>query len=377
MNTSQTRRYIQQVQKWNRAVNLTDLSIYKGNNQILVFNLLRIADATSWNTKARKNGIIQINGLEMGYYTSVNQTERNIMTGTYYSLNVRNNDDKENNVGELISHLWDQFEDNWPEYMLMIDSAYTKQMEQMYLDAGFSTLFIAHIVRKEGPVTGTMILTRKPWDDRVLSNLWYMPNATGLTNYTHFGQPSTIALHAMVGILNSVDKYVIAWHQPASELRKFRMRTILDAMEVLGPRLEIILMDSNKYGVDSAPHPYWMSKIAEWMKNPVIFWIPFFFWQILGVNLHRQELGQAAAELNNQFTDYQFIYPRIKGRMVTTFIGGDESILERIFAYLIGNCLDIAIVDENNWLCRAIYPSIYKGEKKRFTDHLGLLLTKR
>lgn len=338
------------------------------------------------------DGLITFKSNTIGYYKSITPTAlslEKVTNGKYYCINVRNScDDKgflaaREYAKRLTDHLEDYYgQSGYPEYVFLLDSAYTEALKGIYERAGWSSIFTASIVRKGALTTGTTILTRRSLTDKMLNSLVIMPNPQGLTYYHSFdgrGEFNNIALHSLVGIDAHNGQLICGWHQSAAETRANRDLVTCEQLKLLNERglvVDLILTDCNKYGVDTVSYNKRFLSVMRVVRNPILYWVPYFLQSLRGNNPHHQELIEANQLLLEHHPQYKFNIPKFREGLATTFLGDQDSILERAFAKLISNTLDVAVVNcRTRWYCHTVFPSTFPANRKiAFTDHYGLLV---
>jgi hypothetical protein len=357
-----------------------------------LLSMTNFPDHQHLNRPLFKDQEITFQSNTIGFYNSIKPTQASLdnqTNGKYYCVNVRNScDDKgflapREYAKRLTDHLEDYFgKSGYPEYVFLLDSAYTPALEGIYQRAGWSSIWVASIVRKDALTTGTTILTRKSLSPQMLQSLVILPNPQGLSYYHSFdgrGEFDNIALHTLVGIDAYNGQLICGWHQSAAETVSNRNVITSQQLQILNKNrqaVDLIMTDCNKYGVDTVSYNKAFLGLMKVVRNPALHWIPYFVESIKGKNPHHKELSDASIRLSKDYPQYKYAIPNHGEGPATTFLGDQDSIFERVFAALIKNTLDIAVVNtRTKWYCHTVFPSTFPTNRKiAFTDHFGLLV---
>jgi hypothetical protein len=323
-----------------------------------------------------------------GYYKSLlTESVDNIIYGKYFSINMRNNSDDlgseacNNSVTNLLGHLDFLFKDyGYPEFIFLIDSVYHPRLLNEYLQKGYSSLFIASSVKKNLYSCGITILSKKVFDTTFLENIKIVPYSYGFTNTTSFKNKriNHVANHFALFVKNSFHNFVGAFHQPAYEIKEIRaFENILQISRMNNQNLKVeaLLMDSNKYGIDN----FSFNKNVNFARkltgdHPAFFFTPSIVKKkFQNINLNFQELNEFSKFLNINFSNYRVLAPMQSGLLKKTFHGLQDSYAQKVFSDMMELCLDIAIcnTDYFDWTIFDI-PPVWNEEY--YTDHSGILL---
>jgi hypothetical protein len=387
---------------------LLHLASYKLNHVALPLQAKSLKNLQAVLTS--NTDLITVNNHLIGYYKSIKKTQQN-QPVTYspnklYSINMKNNSDEKgihhalNIARELLEHLKWLFEPNYynqeihgrlnsqspnvkmPEYIFLLDSVYTSSIQTIYFEAGFSSVFIADAVKSNQLPTGTTILTRKVVDDNFISSIKIVPYSFGFTNYQDFDpkQHSNIVLHSAVFVPNINCNYVGAFHQPAADTQRqkaYENICQIKAMEAEGCHVDALLMDSNKYGVDSLSYQKSFRVFKKILFNhPVAYFLPAVIKGLRKEVVNGEEIHNSAVELYKELPNYRIFLPLDKDgfNLAKTYHGEYSNLPHKTFANIAHYCLDMAICDNNkNWGIEAIYPQ-NPNSKNPFTDHSGILV---
>ncbi len=331
---------------------------------------------------------LYVPGGQIGYYESV-KSDGQYNNDKFYMINMRNHntdicDSREYITNEaLIEHLKENFSKaGYPEYIFLVDSAFNKRLGNMYLEAGYSYAFVACTVKKDQLPCGITILTRKSWTPSLLASLTVLPYSLGYVNVQMFdkgGKFDYISLYSALSIIDSQGEYVGAFHQPAVEQIKDRTNENLHqikAMSDASKPIKVMMMDSNKYGVNTKEYSEIQKAFKALMLNHVVYYfLPAIVNKLRGVSVNADEIQSSKSEIEEIYPDYTLINPiNNSDNYAKTFHGYTGSTAEKVFANIINYCLDLAIVYRSHkWFIRHIFPRSLKYPDF-FTDHSGILV---
>jgi hypothetical protein len=337
--------------------------------------------------KAHRRDIVAAGGV-IGKYDSV-KIEGKFNQDKYYMINLRNHStdikfNNEYNVQEsLIAHLDEYFSKaGYPEFIFLVDSAFSHGLGNQYLNAGYSYAFIANIVKSDDLPCGVTILTRKVLTPEIINSITLVPYSNGYVNNSLFRGDKIfeeISLYSAAFIQDSQGEYVGAFHQPAVEERHLRTAeniVQIDLMNKASKPIKVLMMDSNKYGVNTKDYRTRSRFFKSLMLNhPIYDFIPALLDKSRGVSVNTEEIEDAKNSIKSSFSNYSIIHPiHHSDPYAKTFHGQHKSIAEKVFANIIKYCLDIAIVDNTRkWFIHHNFPRSSKFQNF-FTDHSGILV---
>ncbi|MGL4758149.1 MAG: hypothetical protein ACRCXZ_02350, partial [Patescibacteria group bacterium] len=335
-----------------------------------------------------RNNIYLPGGL-VGRYGSLKHSST-FVEDKFYMINMRafSQDLKEYHERtiqkDLFEHLDEHFgRSGFPEYVFLVDSTFNNVLANQYLTNGYSYVFVANSVNKFRYPTGTTILTKKALDTDLLSSLRILPYSKSYVNYQNFESGhdnfQDICLYSALFIQDQTGEYIGGYHQPAAS--RIEDRTIenlyqIQEFSIKGLKLKALMMDSNKYGVDTLDYSTWY-KVKKFftLRHPSTDFLPAMLNSVLGKSLNHKEIDDCKARIEANFEKYSLAIPQNHGSKAKTFHGLQKSPLEKNFANLVKYCLDLAIINCSNykWFIREIKPD-YSKRKDYLTDHSGILL---
>jgi hypothetical protein len=342
---------------------------------------------TTYKVKAHHRDLVISGGVIGKFDTVTKPTE--YTPEKFYMINMRNHStdirlDNEYQVQDaLLAHLDEYYsKSGYPEYIFLVDSAFSYGLGNRYLNAGYSYAFIANICKQDDLPCGVTILTRKVLTPEIIGSITLVPYSHGYVNNSLFqgGNPyGEISMYSAAFIQDSQGEYVGAFHQPAVEekyLRTAENISQLERMEQAGKPVKVLMMDSNKYGVTTKDYRSTTRFFKKMMlSHPVYDFIPALLQKGRGISVNSSEIADANYSIQSIYPNYSIINPIHHGEQYAkTFHGQHNSTLQKVFANIMKYCLDIAVVkNTHKWFISHNFPRSSKFPNF-FTDHSGILV---
>lgn len=338
--------------------------------------------------KCLRNKIYLPGGM-IGSYASTKESNETISSNKYYMLNMRafsrdyKNDNEYKIQKRLLSHLDCNFKNaGRPELIFLVDSLFTERIANQYLENGYSYIFITNTVYQGKNPTGTTILIKGVLTTDRLASLRLLPYSRGYVNYELFENGhenfKDISMYSSVFIHDQDNQYVGGFHQPASSSEAERSEENLiqiQKFEDNNIELKLLMMDSNKYGVNTARYTNKSRFKKLTFNHPIGDFIPALIARFKGKSVNHKEINSCRALIKSHFKDYNLIFPLNNDKRAKTFHGQHFSIPELTFAAMVDYCLDLSIVNSTRykWFIRTVKPNT-NSNPLYFTDHSGILL---